>query len=44
MPSKTKLVDLGRPVEVRQQVKIDDLWWRVERVDPPGVGAGHLGA
>jgi hypothetical protein len=43
MPSKTKLVDLGRPVEVGQHIKQDRLWWRVERVEPPGLHEVHLG-
>jgi hypothetical protein len=43
MPSKTKLVDLGRPVEVGYDIRVDGLWWLVERGEPPGPYAGHLG-
>jgi hypothetical protein len=43
MPSKRKLVDLGGPVEVGQEIKVDGLWWKVERIDPPGPQTGHLG-
>ncbi len=39
MPTQTKLVDLGREVTVGTQIKVDGLWWKVERVDPPGLGA-----
>ncbi len=41
MPRQTKLVDLGREVTVGTQIRLDGLWWLVERVGP-AVG-GHRG-
>jgi hypothetical protein len=43
MPTQTKLVDLGREVSVGTNIEVDGAWWKVERVAPPGVRAGHRG-
>ena len=47
MPSRTELVDLGRPVELGMQIKIGEEWWRVDRVRRPRLGdedRGHVEA
>jgi hypothetical protein len=43
MLSQTTHVDLGREVRAGMQVKVDSLWWRVERVEPPGLRERCLG-